>query len=178
MAVRRRYIRQVVERLLEMHAKGRPPTRIDLIARACGAKIAYVPAEAGLSGFLLRRPGAEGVIIGINQADTLTRQRFTIAHELGHFFLHAPEELHVDRASSVFLRNLKSSEGVDEKEMEANLFAAELLMPREWLQSDLTQMGHFDVGSESQLRELARRYEVSPQAMTIRLMNFAQLPRW
>jgi hypothetical protein len=50
------------------------------------------------------------------------RQRFTVAHELGHFFMH--KKPIVDRA-----RVLRRSLQWDRKELEANVFAAELLTP-------------------------------------------------
>jgi Zn-dependent peptidase ImmA (M78 family) len=59
------------------------------------------------------------------KADPLTRQTFSIAHELGHFVLHE------DKEEEVFYRidamNLDSAQ--KKEEQEANVFAASLLMP-------------------------------------------------
>ncbi len=66
------------------------------------------------------------------------RQRFTIAHELGHFFLHrASSTVFVD-AAPIFFRDESSSNGSQREEIEANAFAAELLMPEDAIRQRLT----------------------------------------
>jgi len=72
------------------------------------------------------------------------------------------------------IRDGKSSKAVDPEEMEANRFAAELLMPTEFLVRDIEDLENFD--PESVVALLARRYKVSPQAMRIRLGNFGFMP--
>jgi Zn-dependent peptidase ImmA (M78 family) len=49
---------------------------------------------AGVSGILFR--DGEHHVIGVNSAHPLARQRFTIAHELGHRALHPGRELILD----------------------------------------------------------------------------------
>jgi Zn-dependent peptidase ImmA (M78 family) len=92
------------------------------------------------------------------------RQRFTIAHELGHLLLHK-DEVHIDRA----FRNSISSQAIDANEIEANRFAAELLMPFHLLKNE--DISNIDVEDESSLRDLARKFKVSLQAMTLRVTN-------
>lgn len=96
------------------------------------------------------------------------RKRFSIAHEIGHFILH-DENLHVDEKmrSNVQYRNEYSSLGVDDHEIEANQFAAEILMPEEMLLKDATKLK--DKSPEVAIEELAKLYDVSIQSMTIRL---------
>jgi Zn-dependent peptidase ImmA (M78 family) len=67
------------------------------------------------------------------------------------------------------LRNQASSEGTDDEEKEANLFAAELLMPAKFIERDILEIGTFDIFNESGIEDLAARYGVSIQAMTFRL---------
>jgi Zn-dependent peptidase ImmA (M78 family) len=57
---------------------------------------------------------------------------------------------------------------------EANAFAMELLMPTEFLLADLKAMGSFDIEDPKPIRKLAQKYNVSEQAMLIRI---ARLPR-
>jgi Zn-dependent peptidase ImmA (M78 family) len=57
---------------------------------------------------------------------------------------------------------------VDQKEIEANQFAASLLMPSRLLRAQVLEMGGRPL-TEEQIEELARSFEVSVQAMTIRL---------
>jgi|CXWL01.1.fsa_nt_gi hypothetical protein len=171
MAIRRHLVNRLVEELLQKNGIIAPPVPVDKIARSCGATIAQAPDEKGLSGFLLRESPSH-VVIGVNKGHGESRKRFTVAHELGHLVLHAAERIHVDRSSVVFLRSPNSSKGVDPAEMEANLFAAELLMPRRFLENDVDVKKGVDLLDDKEsIKRLARRYEVSEQAMTIRLAN-------
>jgi Zn-dependent peptidase ImmA (M78 family) len=77
--------------------------------------------------------------------------------------------VHVDRRYEIQRRDNKSKEGTDNDEKEANLFAAELLMPEEFLHRDLAELGGIDLADETELKKLAVRYQVSPQALAFRL---------
>jgi Zn-dependent peptidase ImmA (M78 family) len=83
--------------------------------------------------------------------------------------LHNMEDVHVDRGFSVRLRNAASSEGTNIEEKEANLFAAELLMPDRFLEKDVKSIDVVDLVDESVIAKLAGKYGVSTQAMTFRL---------
>lgn len=76
-------------------------------------------------------------VIGVNTQHAPVRQNFTTAHELGHLLMHDQEQLHIDHAFRVRLRDDVSSQGTDDAEREANFFAASLLMPRTFLEADL-----------------------------------------
>ena len=136
-------------------------------------------ADDDLSGFLLQDGG--NAIIGVNANHHDNRQRFTIAHEIGHFVLHAREKLHVDRrdrALQLKHRDELSSAGIIVEEKEANLFAAELLMPARFLEKDVAELEPTDLldeGSSSALSQLAERYGVSQQALTFRLANLGYI---
>jgi Zn-dependent peptidase ImmA (M78 family) len=97
-----------------------------------------------------------------------TRRRFTIAHELGHFLLHRNEELHVDERFPIGFRSELSSKALDAAEIEANQFAAELLMPSTLLIDHVRSLSSIG-DAETAVSQLAHLYEVSEQAMTIRL---------
>jgi hypothetical protein len=90
------------------------------------------PADVGdvdeaLAGFLFVTPGVG--LVFVNASDQVPRQRFTAAHELGHFVLHRDEMGgRVSRADTPACIEL-SEEQSDRHEREANRFAAELLMP-------------------------------------------------
>ena len=172
MAIRRRRIRELVESLLLEARVTEAPVPVWDIARRKGARIAVDALEGDLSGFLFR--GEEMPVIGVNTHHAMVRQNFTVAHELGHFLLHDQdhERLHVDRAfPTVRLRSNRSSEGADDAEKEANLFAAELLMPAAFLRKDLAGRGELDLQDDQFLPSLARRYGVSVQALSYRLQN-------
>lgn len=169
MTVRRKHIRQLVEKLLKQNAVQTPPVSVETIATRLGALVQRAPTEDDLSGFIYRDHRSNATVIGVNAAHHPHRQTFTIAHELGHFLLHDMQNVHVDRGFSVKLRNQKSSEGVDIEEKEANLFAAELLMPKSLLEQSLQQVQAVDLVDEDVIAELADQYGVSTQAMTFRL---------
>jgi Zn-dependent peptidase ImmA (M78 family) len=129
----------------------------------------YEPLEGDLSGLLFREEGR--TIIGVNTMHPKPRQRFTIAHELGHLELHEGYGIHVDHKFPIMRkRDGRSSQAVDFDEIEANGFAAELLMPAEMLERDLHDKD-LDFEDDEMIRQLADRYHVSLQAMAIRLGN-------
>ena len=168
MAVRRRKIRELVEELLRKNGITEPPVPVWDIARNSGARFAVESLEGDLSGFLYKNTDRK--VIGVNTQHASVRQNFTVSHELGHLLLHDQEELHLDRAfSTVRLRDQTSSQGIDDEEKEANLFAAELLMPHQFLRADLAGADALDPYDDNLIPELARRYQVSVQALTFRL---------
>lgn len=174
MGVRQKAIRARVNEILAKNGISAAPVDVEAIAKALGAEIRRKPTEKAISGFMLR--DRERTIIGVNENHSRTRQRFTIAHEIGHLLLHESEKLHIDEYApgySLFRRDPKSSDGTDVIEREANFFAAELLMPQSFLEKDTA--GHSVVDlldpDERVLRDLAKKYRVSVQALTFRLAN-------
>jgi len=176
MRVRRRLVCQIAENLLASHPQATKQTgAVDprAIAKAHGIEIREAPYEESLSGFLIHDSSGL-VFIGVNSLDGEKRQRFTIAHELGHYFLHDRSQPFLDDLTGRFKvmpRNEVSREGSDIREMEANLFAAELLMPEQRIRRDLERIGHLDLLDEkdSVISQMALKYEVSVRAFTIRL---------
>ncbi len=172
MTIRRKQIQQIVAELLKEARIDQPPVPVERIVRLRGLRVQTqkIPAS-DISGFLFRR-GSEAVI-GVNSFHSSARQRFTIAHELGHILLHAPGpgEFHVDRGFDVKFRDQRSSKGTDAEEREANLFAAELLMPREFIAKDIEAACQVDLVDDKFVKGLARRYRVSSQALLFRLAN-------
>ena len=67
-------------------------------------------------------------------------------------------------------RDEVSSQATDAEEIEANRFAAELLMPYDMIMADLME-SDLDIEDEVALRDLAERYGVSLQAMTLRIRS-------
>lgn len=167
--VRRKHIRALVQRLLAEHHMRSAPVEASNIAKSLGVEVQETPAEDDLSGFLYRDRKLDSTIIGVNAEHHPNRRKFTVAHELGHYLLHDFDDVHVDREFKVWLRNDASSQGTDIEEKEANLFAAELLMPVHFLKRDVANIGTIDLMDEEVIRELASKYGVSTQAMMFRL---------
>src|SRR3984893_4354821 len=135
MAIRRRKIEALVQDLLASHQVKQTRVPVERIAKARGARIFYQSLKDDVSGFLYR--DTDQTVIGVNTHHAPVRQNFTAAHELGHMLLHDQEKLHIDHSFFVRLRDDVSSQGTDDDEREANLFAASLLMPRRFLEQDL-----------------------------------------
>lgn len=144
-----------------------PPINVAELARRLGVLVQLKQAEEELSGFLLRDIDGHKALIGVNSEHHPNRQRFTIAHELGHLLLHEGEPIHVDRGLKINLRNEAASQGILLEEKEANLFAAELLMPSHFIRKDLQEKTALDL--EQDIQTLADSYQVSTQAMMYRL---------
>ncbi len=161
-------IRQKATRLLRDFDIDSPPIPVDAIAERLGAEIRYSPFDGELAGMLMR--GDDQTVIGVNSLHHINRQRFTIAHECGHLLLHKGQDVHIDRTFRVNRRDAVSSQAVDPEEVEANRFAAELLMPYDMVMNDLVEYD-IDMESEDDLKELSDKYEVSLQAMTHRITN-------
>lgn len=170
----RRLIRTETTELLRKSKIGDAPVDVELVARQLSILVRRTPTDDDISGFLLRHPGGQAVI-GVNTLHHPNRQRFTIAHEIGHYMLHQQEQIHVDRAV-VKLRSHASSKGDDPEEVEANGFAAELLMPIEFLKNDVEQMPATDLHDDRRMQLLAKKYQVSVVAMTNRLVSLGFLP--
>jgi Zn-dependent peptidase ImmA (M78 family) len=178
MAVRRKQIRQLVESLLDKHNVSHGPVPVQKIARAFKIEIKLDQVDDDLSGFLFRDKRAGRTVIGANKRHHENRQRFTIAHELGHYLLHEGETVHLDNQRGAFtinLRNSDSGRGKDDSEREANLFAAELLMPTRFLEEELNGKNLDLLEDNNFLNNLAKKYQVSVQALTFRLANLGYI---
>lgn len=153
------------------------PVDVYRIAKTLGAVVREEASTTDISGALFREDNR--VVIGVNASHAKIRKRFTVAHELGHLLLH-DELVRIDHHYAVVtgdklqlkataLRSQVSSEATDPREIEANRFAAALLMPITFLDEALHQRS-FPLGAEM-ISRLASLFDVSTQAMTYRLLN-------
>ena len=99
--------------------------------------------------------------IKLHPLATTERQRFTLAHELGHYFLHSRQgdkPLHAFRL------------GTSMAEQEANYFAAELLMPESMFREDFNSLSN-DLDQDGKISRMAQMYHVSFTAASVRLTS-------
>lgn len=158
-------IEAMVLGLLDQHAQTKPPVRIERIAKDLGVELRS--GDLGdVSGILVRQ--GSSAVIGINGTQSLQRQRFTIAHELGHFLLHEGITNHVDKSYRVNFRSIESSQATNVEEIEANFFAASILMPKKMLDA---QSAEEALDNDTSVANLARQFQVSRLAMSLRLAN-------
>lgn len=156
-------------RLLKDCGITKAPVRVEDIAAHLGATVSYEVFTEDLSGVLVKEK--HRTVIGVNSFHAKTRQRFTIAHECGHLALGHVGEVFVDR--TVMRRDSRSSQAVDQQEIDANRFAAELLMPKDLVLAAVArrQAKKPELSSTMLVEELAEEFQVSAQAMEYRLTN-------
>lgn len=181
MKVRRRFVTEMARSILADHPQATNSVgAVDprTIAESLGIAIRFFSFDDNLSGFMLMED--DNALIGVNENDGRRRQRYTIAHELGHYFLHDRSEPFLDPTTAraqVIPRDNVSSQGIDTREIEANLFAAELLMPEDRLRIEVEKLGGLDImdDNDSEIKKLADQFDVSVRAMTIRLERLGYL---
>ncbi|MDB4988348.1 MAG: hypothetical protein JWN04_3526 [Myxococcaceae bacterium] len=129
-----------------------PPIDVLGMAQSMGVQILHTTGR-NWSGAL--RAAEDAATIYLADGDSHERQRFTIAHELGHLMLHPLGLEYRDLIDP-------TAPGSSVREREANAFAAELIMP-EWLvRVTVDRLG-------SNIRALAEAFRVSESAMEYRL---------
>lgn len=160
-------IEKKVEKLLKAAGIKKLPIDVEKIAELLGLNIVFQSYDEKFSGVLIRQSNNKGTI-GVNSLHHVNRQRFTIAHEIGHYLFHEGD-LMIDKAISVNYRG--NDTNIDyQKEREANCFASALLMPTKLLESELKKH-QIDLHDDVQIAELATKFQVSHQAFMIRLSH-------
>ena len=138
------------------------PVDVEKICKKLSIKVYFadftkVEEKAGrrISGLIQKRKENDFIIL-VNENDMYTyRSRFTIAHELGHYFLH------MENSENGLITSFRMDRSP--RETEANRFAAELLMPEPLVRKEYEKM--VIPVSDS----LAEKFKVSKQAMRVRL---------
>ena len=149
------------------------PVDVDDIARRLNLVVTREHLAPDLSGLLIRQ-SQQQVVIGVNNAHHPRRQRFTIAHEIGHCHLEHKGDVIVD-GITVNRRDGVSSTAAVRDERDANAFAAALLMPPQHLESRFLQLAARNYSQSRIVADLARTFDVSEQAMNYRLVNLGLL---
>jgi Zn-dependent peptidase ImmA (M78 family) len=137
------------------------PVDVQAAAERLGVIVYSKKLPPKISGMLVqddRYGSRSGFVIFVEQTEPAVRQRFTAAHELGHFALHRAMI-----GTGITDNYLLRSEGMtNRQEVEANKFAADLLMPMDQIEK---AMSRGTVTPE----DLAAEFDVSKVAMSIRL---------
>jgi Zn-dependent peptidase ImmA (M78 family) len=139
------------------------PVPVDTIASELGVPVLRVDLPNEISGAIRKEGNGYQIIVNRNHA--LTRQRFTIAHEIGHFIYHrdllgaGTGDTRAYRAEGTPFPNPNITAL---QERQANTFAANLLMPKHLIEK-LQSQGTKDIPA------LAKALLVSEEALRIRL---------
>lgn len=150
---------RIAQSYLERYWNKQLPVDPVAIAQEAGVRVFLNPEMGGLAGCFYDE---NGPTIEYNGRDPLVRQRFTIAHELGHFALRHGARFR-DSTESFSLSNY------DPVETDANKFAAELLMPAAVVNGMIRTHGITD------FEVLASMFNTSAVAMKYRLKNLGWL---
>ncbi|MFQ2011796.1 ImmA/IrrE family metallo-endopeptidase [Aeromonas veronii] len=155
----------IVRNLLNNFWDRRLPVEPINFARALGYEVVNItpfdpdPQNRGISGYAAVENGRP--VVAYCSSEHPNRQRFTIAHEIGHHLLgHTQNGRCLRDSPSNYSANLNHS-----IEAEANEFAAQLLMPEEAVRILIERRGVTSV------TELAKAFNVSEAAMYYRLKN-------
>ncbi len=162
-------ISQLAEDLARKHNPGSiaPFPYENLMAAYADLDVHYVDLEdETVSGVTLYENGKYTILVNASKPDT--RQHFTLGHELGHYFLHkdimAAENGIVDKDVWLDVPNMLfrvDDAAKTRMEIEANAFAASLLMPEGLVRRAWEAFGSIE--------DCARIFKVSAIAMSIRL---------
>ena len=137
------FCRKFAERTLARFGIVEPPVPVDRLASKLGLLVRIVDLPRGVDARL--RVRGDERIIELATGQARVRQRFSLAHELGHHLLgHRHGES-------------------DVAERQANIFAGALLVPPAWLRRD--------VASGMTAEELSTRYDVSREVMFIAVQD-------
>ncbi len=162
------YLEEKSERLLFDANCYLLPISVEKCVHFLNISLKALDLDEDVSGFLILKE--DTAHIGINKSNSRQRKRFTIAHEIGHYLLHAKSsKLFIDKKEKILYRNTNSSTGESLREIEANAFAASLLMPRKLILQELEIVTNVTEGKF--IKALAKKFDVSEQAITIRLTN-------
>ncbi len=145
------------------------PVNVFKIVKDLGVSL-YVTDEwhDAISGMVYKENNGEFVIV-VNTKHHPNRQRFTIAHELGHYLLHR-EKIGDGLKEDALLR---SHSLTNDLEREANKFAADVLMPEHLIGKEIKNLTNEPQStiSGNMIQRLARKFNVSTQAMCIRVLG-------
>ena len=136
------------------------PVHAELLAEKWGViSIEHQPISS--AGMLL--PGRSGYKIILNESHSGSRQRFSLAHELGHLLLHK-----CGMSGSITSARFRGSdEGSQAEEQLCDQIAAEILMPRLTFEED----GWMEGWSVRNVRLLASKYNTSVTATARRMID-------
>lgn len=151
--------RDTADALLEAADIISPPVPVEDLVRDCGVRVLAWDLE-DIDGLVIELD--TGAVIWVNREQARTRQRFTLAHELGHHLLRHADTFHLDLGGDLAPNATGGHPNYDWRaERTANEFAASLLMP--------ASMVRRAAATVTDVAALASQFKVSPAAMGFRL---------
>ena len=159
--------KEVAGSILAEKEQGRAlPTDVRVLLQGEPVELEYFDSERDIDGRFELCLGRPSIFVNLRgRTEDYPRVRFTLAHELGHYFLHRRllREGRVFRDDRI---NLDQEAVLDQCEREANEFAIEVLLPAVCVDRRLDQVATIDIDFINRLREDAH---ASFQATAIRV---------
>lgn len=157
-------VEQRAKQILKQHGLYALPVDPVLLANRLGVTVNNAKfADDSWAALISKRGPTTRVFV--EQSDPPYRKRFSIAHELGHHFLHLMEDGEmVDKRADMFRERRPNGENWSPErfmEVEANWFAAELLMPQEFVREEWK--------ANPNVSTMAKIFNVSEEAMGYRI---------
>lgn len=156
-------INEIAEALIEEYSIDVPIKNIDHVVNILGGQIEEDPRLSMYADGLIKK-NDQGFIIKVSPYQTVERRNFTIAHELGHLFLHmgykSDDRKWNNQEQTLYYRN-----GSSEEEYQANEFAAAFLMPKKTYKKVMDQ---YTTGSKVKTSMIAEHFNVSVNAASNR----------
>ena len=157
-------IERRVEEVLRTHGMEHIPVNPVILAHRLGIQVLNAKFyDSTVVGMIVKE--GSNITILVNEGDQPYRKRFTIAHEIGHYFLHLTDDGEiVDGDANLFRQardDQKSITPEARREIQANMFAAALLMPADAVKEQWVSL--------KSIKKLARRFSVSESSMGFRV---------
>ena len=157
-------VEQHAKQILKQHGLYTLPIDPVLLANRLGVTINNAKFSDDTWAALIAKRGPSTRIF-VEQSDPPYRKRFSIAHELGHHFRHLVEDGEiVDKRADMFRDRIPRGDDWSQKrfrEIEANWFAAALLMPEEFVRREWE--------TNPNVVAMAKTFNVSEEAMGYRI---------
>ena len=162
MSSKKEYLEELTTQiLLDNDMLYKVPVDVIIIARNYGIKVYETEFDNEISGVIRYNNKEEKYEIIVNKNNPWVRKRFTIAHELGHYFLHREmlenDNIHID---TLYRTAIQENKKKKEIEKEVDYFAGALLMNENVIEK---LMQNYEIS------EMAKLLDVSYSAMTVRL---------
>ena len=149
------YAREVARAVLQRHGIKQPPVDLKIILEKEGIEYEeadYFPDD--VDAMIIPTEGA--IVAVVNMKQHPNRRRFSLAHELGHYFMNHDRSEVLDRMTVDWEEVRQCRNSKDPQESEADIFASELLIPLAFLKKVYTKaMTIPDVAEIFQVSEAA-----------------------
>lgn len=146
-----------------------PDTPLTEIVKKCGLKVFkydFGPDSRQVMGAIDFR--GKKPVIYLNRYNHPNNQKFTLAHELGHYLLGHQSgnvQFRIDFESDIYPK----SPEIRQQELEANYFAGAILMPKDLITAKLGRSDMDEPVQDKDIEKLATYFRVSESAVRTRI---------